>query len=143
MIVDQILQNKGHSVVTIDPDHTLAEAVHLLSERKIGAVVVSDTFRPVLGILSERDIVRAVAARGTAALQEPVSRCMPEKVTTCTGQSGMTELMEMMTAGKFRHIPVVEGGRLVGIVSIGDIVKNRLAGVEAETQAMRDYIATA
>jgi CBS domain-containing protein len=97
----------------------------------------------VVGILSERDIVRAIAERGPSALSEPVSRVMTEKVVTCTGQSGIQEVMELMTDGKFRHVPVVEGGRLVGVVSIGDIVKHRLAEMEAESQAMREYIATA
>jgi CBS domain-containing protein len=143
MTVDHILVSKGRNVVTIDPDRTLAEAAHLLSERKIGAVLVSNTFRPVAGILSERDIVRAVAERGPSALNEPVSRFMTEKVVTCTGHSAIQEVMELMTEGKFRHIPVVEGGRLVGLVSIGDIVKHRLAEMEAESQAMREYIATA
>jgi signal-transduction protein with cAMP-binding, CBS, and nucleotidyltransferase domain len=84
-----------------------------------------------------------LASRGATALEEPVSRSMTEKVVTCTCQSAINEVMEMMTQGKFRHVPVVEGGRLAGIVSIGDIVKHRLAEVEAETRAMRDYIATA
>jgi CBS domain-containing protein len=143
MTVDHILQSKGRSVETIDPDRTLGDAARLLSERKIGAVLVSNTFRPVLGILSERDIVRAVATHGPSALGEPVSRFMTEKVMTCTGRSGINEVMGMMTDGKFRHVPVVEGGRLVGIVSIGDVVKHRLAEIEAESQAMREYIATA
>jgi CBS domain-containing protein len=143
MNVDHILHGKGRNVVTTEPERSLGEVARLLSERKIGAVVVSDTHRPVLGILSERDIVRAVAARGAAALEEAVSRSMTEKVVTCTGRSGINEIMETMTEGKFRHIPVVEGGNLVGIISIGDVVKHRLAEVEAETRAMRDYIATA
>jgi len=143
MTVENILRIKGRDVVTIEPDRTLAEAARLLSDRKIGAVIVRDTFRPVAGILSERDIVRAVATRGAGALEEPVSRSMTEKVVTCTVHSAINDLMEMMTDGKFRHVPVVEGGGLAGIVSIGDIVKHRLAQVEAETRAMRDYIATA
>jgi CBS domain-containing protein len=143
MNVEHILQSKGRSVVTIEPDHTLGEAAQLLSERRIGAVVVGDTFRAVLGILSERDIVRAIAARGAAALQEPVSRSMTEKVVTCTGTAAINDLMELMTEGKFRHIPVLEGGRLIGIISIGDVVKHRVAEIEDETRAMRDYIATA
>jgi CBS domain-containing protein len=143
MTVEHILRNKGRSVVTIEPNRTLAEAALLLAERKIGAVVVSDTFRPVLGILSERDIVRAIATRGPSALQEPVSRSMTEKVITCTGQSAINQVMEIMTDGRFRHVPVIEDGSLVGIVSIGDVVKHRLAEVEAETMAMRDYIARA
>lgn len=143
MTVEHILRAKGRNVVTIEPELTLAQAAQLLSERRIGAVIVGNTFRPVLGILSERDIVHALAARGPAALDEPVSRCMTEKVVTCTGASAINEVMELMTDGKFRHVPVVENGRLSGIVSIGDIVKHRLAEVEAESRAMRDYIATA
>ncbi len=143
MTVEHILRGKGRNVVTIEPEQTLAQAAQLLSERRIGAVIVGDTFRPVMGILSERDIVRALAARGAAALDEPVSRSMTEKVVTCTAASAINEVMEIMTDGKFRHVPVIENGRLTGIVSIGDIVKHRLAEVEAETQAMRDYIATA
>jgi|SRR5215212_1272042 CBS domain-containing protein len=143
MTVEHILRGKGRNIVTIEANRTLSEAARLLSDHRIGAVLVSDAFRPVLGILSERDIVRAIATRGAAALEEPVSRSMTEKVETCTGESAIHEVMEMMTVGKFRHVPVVEGGRLVGIVSIGDIVKHRLAEVEAETQAMRDYISTA
>jgi CBS domain-containing protein len=143
MTVEHILRAKGRTVITIEPELTLAQAAQLLSERRIGAVIVANTFRPVLGILSERDIVRAVAARGPAALDEPVSRSMTEKVVTCTGASAINEVMELMTDGKFRHVPVVENGRLSGIVSIGDIVKHRLAEVEAESRAMRDYIATA
>jgi CBS domain-containing protein len=143
MHVEHILRNKGRGVVTIEPNRTLAEAALLLAERKIGAVVVGDTFRPVLGILSERDIVRAIAARGPCALDEPVSRSMTEKVITCTGQSAINQVMEIMTEGRFRHVPVVEDGSLVGIVSIGDVVKHRLAEVEAESIAMRDYIASA
>jgi CBS domain-containing protein len=143
MTVEHILRSKGRHVVTIEPDRTLGEAARLLSEQRIGAVLISDSFRPVVGILSERDIVRALASRGATALEEPVSRSMTEKVVTCTCQSAINEVMEMMTQGKFRHVPVVEGGRLAGIVSIGDIVKHRLAEVEAETRAMRDYIATA
>lgn len=143
MTVEHILRIKGRNVVTIEPQRTLAQAAQLLSERRIGAAVVGDTFRPVLGILSERDIVRAVAARGPAALDEPVAQSMTEKVVTCTGASAIDEVMGLMTDGKFRHVPVVENGRLCGIVSIGDIVKHRLAEVEAESRAMRDYIATA
>ena len=143
MTVEHILRTKGRNVITIDPQRTLAQAAQLLSERRIGAVIVGDAFRPVIGILSERDIVRALAARGAAALDEPVSRSMTEKVVTCTAASAINEVMEIMTDGKFRHVPVIENGRLSGIVSIGDIVKHRLAEVEAESRAMRDYIATA
>jgi CBS domain-containing protein len=143
MTVDHILAEKGRNVVTIDSQRTIAEAAALLSEKRIGAIIVSEGGRPVAGILSERDIVRAVAAKGAAALEEPISGFMTAKVVTCTGRSGLNELMEIMTSGKFRHVPVVEDGRLNGIVSIGDIVKHRLAEIETESQALREYIATA
>ena len=143
MNVEHILRSKGRDVVSIEPNRTLGEAARLLSERKIGAILVGDTFRPVLGILSERDIVRAVAKRGSAALDEPVREYMTGRVVTCKGQAGINDVMQLMTDGKFRHIPVVEDGRLAGIVSIGDVVKQRLAEIEAESQALREYIATA
>ena len=143
MTVEHILRSKGRSVVTIEPNRTLSEAAKLLSEQRIGAVLVCNASGPVLGIISERDIVRAVASRGAAALDEPVTRSMTEKVVTCTCESAINEVMEIMTDGKFRHVPVVEGGRLIGIGSIGDIVKHRLVDVEDDTLAMLDDIAIA
>jgi CBS domain-containing protein len=143
MNVEHILLEKGREVVTIAPQLTLMEASRTLSDKRIGAVVVSDASDPVLGILSERDIVRAVAANGAAVLNEPVSRYMTAKVVTCTSRSAINDLMETMTKGKFRHVPIVENGRLLGIVSIGDIVKFRVAEIESESQALREYIATA
>ncbi len=143
MNVEHILSEKGREVVTIAPDLTLAYAARTLAKHRIGAVVVSDSSQPVLGILSERDIVRALAASGGAALGEPVSRYMTEKVVTCTTRSAINDLMETMTTGKFRHVPIVENGRLLGIVSIGDIVKFRVAEIENESRALREYIATA
>ncbi|KAA2242194.1 CBS domain-containing protein [Salinarimonas soli] len=140
MSVQHILAEKGGDVVTIAPDRTLAEAAHLLAERRIGAVIVSEGSRAVAGILSERDIVRALARGGAAALDHPVSRHMTAEVVTCTPDIVIVEVMELMTRGKFRHVPVVQGGRLIGIVSIGDIVKRRLAEVETEQQALREYI---
>jgi CBS domain-containing protein len=143
MTVEHILQVKGRDVVTIDKETTLADAARMLAERRIGALIVSAAERPVLGIVSERDIVRAVAERGAAALADRVAELMTQKVVTCTSKAALNDIMELMTEGKFRHIPVLEDGRLGGIVSIGDIVKHRLAEIEAETRAMRDYIATA
>lgn len=143
MTVETILAEKGRSVATIDPARTLGEAARELSSRRIGAVVIVDGDMTVLGILSERDIVRAVAKRGSAALDEPVREYMTGRVVTCKGQAGINDVMQLMTDGKFRHIPVVEDGRLAGIVSIGDVVKQRLAEIEAESQALREYIATA
>lgn len=143
MNVDQILSRKGRNVIAIEADRSLSEAARLLSERRIGALVVVDGRQPVSGILSERDIVRAVAAQGARALDEPVSRFMTGAVVTCTGRSSVNELMELMTQQKFRHVPVVEEGRLAGIISIGDVVKQHVEEVEAESQAIKDYIATA
>jgi CBS domain-containing protein len=143
MSVEHILAGKGRDVVTIGPERTLAEAAETLSGRRIGAVVVVGPGGEVAGILSERDVVRAVAEGGGAALSDPVSSRMTVPVVTCRAAAGVDELMSLMTDNKFRHVPVLEDGRLEGIVSIGDIVKHRLAEVEAEHKALRDYIATA
>ncbi|MFL4997023.1 MAG: CBS domain-containing protein [Microvirga sp.] len=143
MIVNRILSLKGREVATIEPSRSLSEAARVLAERRIGALLIVDGDRPVTGIISERDIVRAVAVHGAKALDEPVSRFMTEKVVTCTGETSINDVMELMTQQKFRHIPVVESGRLSGIISIGDVVKLRLEEVEAETQAIKEYIATA
>ncbi len=143
MSVEHILAGKGRKVVTIAPDRTLADAVTCLSERRIGAVVVVDGSGTVLGIISERDVVRAVAEAGGEALKAPVSSRMTAKVVTCVPTTSIDEIMGLMTEGKFRHVPVIEGGRLAGIISIGDVVKQRLGDIESEHRAMRDYIATA
>lgn len=143
MNVELILAEKGRNVVTMAPHDTLARAAETLNRHRIGALVVVDGSESVLGIISERDLVRALAEQGAAALQEPLHTRMTSRVTTCTRKSSLDELMAVMTKGKFRHVPVVEDGRLTGIVSIGDIVKYRLAEVEADHKALRDYIATA
>jgi CBS domain-containing protein len=141
MIIGHILAKKRRDVVTVEPERTLSETARLLDEKRIGAVVVSDADHPVLGIISERDIARAVAQRGAAVLDEPVSQHMTAKVITCTRSFTTKDLMELMTHRRIRHVPVVEGGRLNGIVSIGDIVKHRLAELEAEGRLMQDYTA--
>ena len=142
MNVEGILAGKGRDVVTMRPDDTVADAVAALNRHRIGAVLVTEG-TSVVGIVSERDIVRSLGDKGAAALQERLGTCMTARPRSCSLGSGIDELMEMMTVGKFRHVPVVEAGRLVGIVSIGDVVKNRLAAIESEHAAMRDYIATA
>jgi CBS domain-containing protein len=138
--VSIILAGKGREVVSIEPHATLASAVALLAEKRVGAVLILGAGRRVVGILSERDIVRALAERGVGALDEPVSGTMTRKVSTCTESDTVSSIMERMTEGKFRHVPVVEQGQLVGIVSIGDVVKHRLHEMERESAAMRDYI---
>ena len=143
MTVGIILAGKGREIFTIDPSATLGEAVRLLAEKRIGAAPILGADRRIAGIISERDVVRALAERGAAALDEPVSRTMTRKVETCGEGETVTNLMERMTAGKFRHMPVVDQGRLVGVVSIGDIVKHRVQEMERESVAMRDYIMTA
>lgn len=143
MTVGIILAAKGREVVSIEPEATLAQATRLLAERRIGAALVLNNDHDVVGIISERDIVRALAEEGPAALQAPVSRTMTRKVETCSESETVASIMERMTVGKFRHMPVVEQGRLVGVVSIGDVVKHRLGQMESESSAMRDYILTA
>jgi CBS domain-containing protein len=143
MTVSTILAGKGHEVITIEPAASLNAAVRLLAEHRIGAAPILGADRRIVGILSERDIVRALAERGAAALDEPVSQVMTRKVSTCNERETVITIMERMTAGKFRHVPVVDQGRLVGIVSIGDVVKHRLHVMERESAAMRDYILTA
>ncbi|RAI44966.1 CBS domain-containing protein [Rhodoplanes roseus] len=143
MTVKTILARKGTAVVTIDPAATVAAAVKLLGERGIGAVVVTGAEGRTIGIISERDIVKALAATGAAVMETPVSEIMTRKVVTCGQQDTIGELMQQMTEGKFRHVPVVEQDRLVGIVSIGDVVKSRLEQMEQESDALRDYIRTA
>jgi CBS domain-containing protein len=142
MTVRAILDLKGRDVVIIAPEKTLADAALLLSENRIGALVVVVGER-VSGILSERDIVRAVASDGAAALANKVSDKMTGTVVTCGPQDTMAAVMNRMTAGRFRHLPVVDNGRLSGIVSIGDVVKFRLAEIERESSMLRDYIMTA
>jgi CBS domain-containing protein len=143
MTVKAIVDAKGSNVVSIEPTATLSTATKLLAEHRIGAVLVYGPDHRIAGILSERDIVRAIAARGSAALDEPVGQVMTRKVVTCTPSETVGTIMERMTEGKFRHVPVLEDGRLTGIVSIGDVVKFRLHEMEAESAALRDYIQTA
>jgi CBS domain-containing protein len=143
MTVKAILSRKGSAVVTIAPAASLDDAVKLLSTHRIGAVIVTDPEGRVVGVLSERDIVRVLADRGAAALGLRVEQTMTRRVVTTVETDTVGEIMERMTAGKFRHIPVVEEDRLVGVVSIGDVVKYRLEEIERETNAMRDYILTA
>ncbi|WP_438275915.1 CBS domain-containing protein [Nitrobacter sp.] len=142
MTVCAILSAKGHQVVSVEPDVKLSAAVKILSDQQIGSVLVM-TGGCIDGILSERDIVHALHARGAAALDEPVSAAMTRKVVSCRLSDTVAHLMEVMTAEKFRHLPVVENDRVVGLVSIGDVVKLRVQEFEVEQEALRDYIKTA
>src|ERR1700675_3420770 len=142
MTISIILASKGREVVTIAPSASLASAVGLLVEKRIGAVLILGADRRVVGILSERDVVRALAERGAGALEEPVSQTMTRKVSTCNENESVFNIMERMTDDRSRHVPVVDQGKLVGIVSIGDVVKHRLQEMERDSAAMHNYILT-
>lgn len=140
MNVATILKAKGSEVSSVSPETSLRDVAVLLTERRIGAVLVMQD-RKVMGIISERDIVKAVAAHGGEALNGPVRDVMTSRVITCGLNDSVDELMDSMTTGRFRHLPVIEKGELVGIVSIGDVVKHRIAETVMESEAMRLYIA--
>jgi CBS domain-containing protein len=142
MTVRAILDSKGHQIQSVEPESKLSAAVKILGERKIGAVLVMSKGR-IEGILSERDIVRVLSERGASVLDEPVSEVMTRKVVNCRQNDTVAAIMETMTTGKFRHLPVVEGERVVGLISIGDIVKWRVQEYENEQEALRQYIKTA
>lgn len=141
MTVSQILKVKGLDVVTGAASDTLAEATSKLEDHGIGAVVIVDHDRHVLGILSERDIVRSIARKGANVLDQPVSQHMTKEVISCAEADRIDEVMQKMTAGKFRHMPVVNGDKLVGIISIGDVVKHKIQQAEQESESLREYIA--
>jgi CBS domain-containing protein len=143
MIVKNILAGKGGDVITINPTADVIAAVKLLAERGIGAVVVLGADHHIVGILSERDIVQALAEHGAAVLSEPVNQVMTREVKTCSEDDTIGDLMGRMTIGRFRHLPVVKEGKLIGIVSIGDVVKSRVEEIDQETNTLREYIQTA
>jgi CBS domain-containing protein len=148
LLIEHILHRKGTDVVTVDPESSVADAVALLREHNVGALVVTATEGdpPVAGILSERDVVRALGdASGSGAgdpLSQPVSALMSTDVTTCTSGDSVDHLMRVMTDRRIRHIPVLDGDRLAGIVSIGDVVKSRIDELETETSTLHDYISS-
>ena len=142
MNVAAILKQKGREVFTTTPDTTLLDIATLLGARRIGCIVVTGIDGKVIGIVSERDIVREIARAGAKVLKEPVASCMTKAVVSCREADTIDKLMAEMTTHRFRHMPVVERGRLVGLVSIGDVVKMRIAEAEMEAAAMREYIAT-
>ncbi len=142
MNVAGILKDKGRNVTSVSPSASIKEVIGALAEKRIGAAVVCDADKRVIGIISERDIVRIVAADGAAVFERPVSDYMTTEVVTCHEHDTVAWLMEKMTSSRFRHIPVVESGQLAGIVSIGDVVKQRIALAEMEAASMRDYIKT-
>ncbi|CFX38431.1 Inosine-5-monophosphate dehydrogenase [Candidatus Filomicrobium marinum] len=142
MNVAAVLKAKGRAVAVAGADTTLLEIASQLAAKRIGALVIVNDDNTVIGIISERDIVRAIAASGEGVLRAPVSTVMTKSVVTCEESVTLDELMGMMTKGRFRHAPVVMNGELVGVVSIGDVVKHHLAEVEMQVSAMQGYLAT-
>ena len=142
MTVRAILDTKGHDILSVGPDEKLSAAVKILSDRRIGAVLVMSG-GGIEGILSERDIVRVIGERGAAVLDEPVSSVMTRKVVSCREKDTVSSIMERMTTGKFRHLPVVEDDKVVGLISIGDVVKWRVKEFENDQEALQNYIKTA
>lgn len=141
MLISQILKTKGDLVFTITPDETTAAAVQLLHERKVGALVVLNAEHHVVGIVSERDIVREIAVHGAQGLSRPVSTCMSAEVVFADPGETVDLLLTRMTDRRSRHLPVCRHKRLIGIVSIGDLVKSKIAEVEAEADGLKSYIA--
>jgi CBS domain-containing protein len=140
MKVKDLLANKGHDVATISQERSVADALALLKERGIGALIVTGATAPFVGIFSERDAVRALATRGAAALKETVAQLMSKDVMTCDETTSVTTLMGLMTERRIRHIPVVQDGKLAGMISIGDVVKARFDELEHEKKDLLDYV---
>jgi CBS domain-containing protein len=142
MKVEQILDRKGRDVFAVSTSTSIAEAIDMLNDRNIGAIVVVDDDSRVVGILSERDVVRRISREREALLSRQVGDVMTADPVTCDTDSSSDELMAVMTTRRIRHVPVVGGGRLIGLISIGDIVKCRIEETEQEAAALRDYIAS-
>jgi CBS domain-containing protein len=140
MLVSQILKEKGDMVFTAAPGDSVAAVAALLQARRVGAMVVLDEAQSVAGIVSERDIVRVVAELGPEGLGQPVSACMTRDVVYAEPQESVDELLERMTDRRVRHLPVCRDGRLMGIISIGDLVKSKIAEAVAETETLKAYI---
>lgn len=141
MLVSQILKDKGDLVFTASPQETIGAAAALLHTRRVGAMVVVDDKEAVVGILSERDIVRVIAKEGASALTKPIASCMSAKVVFAQPDESIDILLERMTDRRIRHLPVVKGERLAGIVSIGDLVKYKIRETQAEADGLKAYIA--
>jgi CBS domain-containing protein len=140
--IAQLLKAKGRAVTTARPDAKLLDIVTSLASKRIGAIVIVGEKGELAGIISERDVIQALAKSSEAVLEDSVSKHMTREVVTCQESTTIDEMMELMTQGRFRHVPVIEDGALIGIISIGDVVKNHIAEVEMEVTAMRGYFAT-
>jgi CBS domain-containing protein len=143
MTVANILASKGRAVFTTEPETPMSKVVDQLAQKRVGAIVVTDKAGKICGIVSERDIVRELARKGPEVLSRPVSVCMTTKVVTCSEKDTVDDVMAVMTANRFRHLPVEQGGRLSGIISIGDVVKRKIERAEQDAAELRNYIASA
>jgi CBS domain-containing protein len=143
MAVAHILRQKGTSVVTVEPGDSVQTIVDMLARHRIGAVVVVDPAGGIAGIISERDVVRAMVGDAAAVVSKTAKDIMTVKVRTCAPNDSEAELMQMMTESRIRHLPVVANGRVAGMISIGDVVKLRIESMEAEADQMKTYIASA
>jgi CBS domain-containing protein len=143
MTLAAILKTKGKDVVSVSPTSTIAEVVKVLSARRIGGVVVLDAASQLLGIFTERDIVHALAAHGARALEMTSAQLMTRNIITATPETTVNGAMALMSQGRFRHLPVMDNGRLVGLVSIGDVVKSRIQQQEADVDSLKAYVAGA
>jgi len=141
MTVGLMLAEKGRDILSVSPETLMTEAVDLLAGKRIGAVVVTDQKGRLVGILSERDVVREISVKGPSVLDQPVSVCMTRSVVTCQESDTVDQVMSVMTTNRFRHLPVVTGGKLVGIVSIGDVVKRKIQQAVKDAEELRNYIA--
>lgn len=142
MTVSAILAEKGTSVFTANKSSSIIQIIHLLAKNKIGSIVITDETGGVCGIVSERDIVRDLAIVGIDSLNTDVSNCMTASVISCTPHDTISHVMAVMTKNRFRHMPVIEDGKLCGLVSIGDVVKRKIEDTEREAEEMRSYIAS-
>jgi CBS domain-containing protein len=143
MAVAQILRQKGGTVITVRSQETLAGVAGILAKNRIGAVLVIEEKDAIAGIVSERDIVRVVAEKGAAALALTARDAMTAKVRTCSPADTEADLMALMTEHRIRHVPVVDGGKIAGMISIGDVVKHRIESIEREAEELKTYIASA
>lgn len=142
MTVASILAEKGRDVFSLKPDTIMSNALDVLAQERIGAIVVVDGEERVCGILSERDVVRAISRSGASVLDKPISDHMTRAVISCVEADTIDHVMSVMTENRFRHVPVENGGKLVGIISIGDVVKRKIEQAERDAQELRNYIAT-
>ena len=143
MHVSDVLKVKGSDVITTGPGESISATVRMLNVKRIGAVIVRDAKDAVIGIISERDVIRGIAVNGERALDMEVRDLMTAEVSDCTSNDTVSEVMKIMTVGRFRHVPVIDDGVLKGIISIGDVVKHRLEETEMEARVLRDYVLAA